>query len=122
MHRKWWLNDPDCLLLRARAIDLSDGERALYARAAGSLDNMIIESDDLELVDDAGRALLAEAIGLKGGHVRVRQLLSDDFYLIDSWGGPAGIFRYAANLSDAVRTTGGRDVAPRSGAFITPEK
>jgi alpha-galactosidase len=120
MHRKWWLNDPDCLLLRARDLELTDNEKGLYARAAGSLDNMIIESDDLELVDDAGRALLEEAIGLKGGHVRVRQLLGDDFYLIDSWGGPAGIFRYAANLSDQVRTTDGQDVAPRSGAFIKP--
>ena len=123
MHRKWWLNDPDCLLLRRQAIDLSESERALYARTAGALDNMIIESDDLELVDDAGRALLAEAIGLKGGHVRVRQLLGDDFYLIDSWGGPAGIFRYAANLSDAVRIAeGGVEIAPRSGAFLTPAK
>jgi hypothetical protein len=81
---------------------------------------MLIESDDLELVDDWGRALLEEAIRLKGGYVRVRELLGDDFYLIDSWGGPAGIFRYAANLSDVPRTSGGQDVPPRSGVFIKP--
>jgi len=120
MHRKWWLNDPDCLLLRRRDIELSDNERELYARTAGALDNMIIESDDLELVDEGGRALLEEAIRLKGGYVRVRELLGDDFYLIDSWGGPAGIFRYAANLSDSPRTSGGQVVPPRSGAFIKP--
>jgi alpha-galactosidase len=120
MHRKWWLNDPDCLLLRRRDIELSDNEKELYARTAGALDNMLIESDDLELVDDWGRALLEEAIRLKGGYVRVRELLGDDFYLIDSWGGPAGIFRYAANLSDVPRTSGGQDVPPRSGVFIKP--
>jgi alpha-galactosidase len=120
MHRKWWLNDPDCLLLRTRDIDLTESERALYARAAGALDNMIIESDDLELVDDAGRALLEEAIRLKGGHVRVRQMMGDDFHLIDSWGGPSGIFRYAANLSDSPKSSGGQAVPPRSGAFLKP--
>ena len=120
MHRKWWLNDPDCLLLRRQDINLSENERELYARTAGALDNMIIESDDLELVDEGGRALLEEAIRLKGGYVRVRELLGDDFYLIDSWGGPAGIFRYAANLSDSARTSGAQVVPPRSGAFIKP--
>ncbi len=121
MNKKWWLNDPDCLLIRRREIDLADGEKELYARTAGALDDMIIESDDLELVDEWGRNLLEEAIGLRGGHVRVRGLLNDDSYLIDSWGGPAGIFRYAANLSEAAVRFDGQDVPPRSGRFIHPK-
>jgi alpha-galactosidase len=100
MHRKWWLNDPDCLLLRSRDIELSPNERELYALAAGALDNMIIESDDLELVDEDGRRLLERAIALKGGKARVTGLLGDDFYLIDSRGGRAGDFSLLANLSD----------------------
>jgi alpha-galactosidase len=120
MHKKWWLNDPDCLLLRRREIALADHEQELYARTAGALDNMIIESDDLELVDEWGRKLLDEAIRLKGGHVRVRGLLEDDFYLVDSWGGPSGIFRYAANLSDVMKTTDHQDVPPRTGVFMKP--
>jgi len=120
MHKKWWLNDPDCLLLRRTETSLSANEIGLYARTAGALDNMIIESDDLELVDAWGRGLLNEAIRLKGGHVRVRGLLEDDVYLIDSWGGPSGIFRFAANLSDAARKAGDREIPPRTGVFINP--
>jgi alpha-galactosidase len=120
MHKKWWLNDPDCLLLRRTNTGLSANECELYARTAGALDNMIIESDDLELVDAWGRGLLNEAIRLKGGYVRVRGLLEDDVYLVDSWGGPSGIFRFAANLSDATRKAGDREIPPRTGLFIKP--
>jgi alpha-galactosidase len=122
MNKKWWLNDPDCLLLRRREIDLSDGEKELYARTAGALDNILIESDDLELVDEWGRRLLEEAVRLRGGHVRVRGLMNDDASLIDSWGGPSGIFRYAANLSDGSVRFNEQDVSPRSGLFLRPEK
>jgi alpha-galactosidase len=118
MHRRWWLNDPDCLLLREKDIDLTFGEKALYARAAGLLDAMLIDSDDLELVDARGRALLAEAVSLKGGRPRVRGVLDDDFYLIESRGGPTGDKRFAANLSERVRVIDGRDVDPRSGVFL----
>ena len=120
MHKKWWLNDPDCLLLRRQESALTPNEIEMYARTAGALDNMIIESDDLELVDEEGRELLREAIRLKGGHVRVRGLLEDDIYVIDSWGGPSGIFRYAANLSEQIKKAGAHDIPPRSGVFVKP--
>jgi len=120
MHKKWWLNDPDCLLLRSRNIELTPNEIELYARTAGALDNMIIESDDLELVDEWGRKLLQEAIRLKGGHVRVHGLLGGDPYLIDSWGGPSGIFRFAANLSDEAKKFNNQDIPARTGVFIKP--
>ena len=44
---------------------------------------MLIDSDDLELVDDRGRSLLAEAVALKGGRPRVRGIFEDDLYLMD---------------------------------------
>jgi len=81
---------------------------------------MIIESDDLELVDEWGRKLLEESIRLKGGYVRAHGLLGDDFYVIDSWGGPSGTFRYAANLADEARRSADRDIPPRTGVFISP--
>ncbi|GEM_PF-809007 len=118
MHRRWWLNDPDCLLLREKDIELTYGEKALYARSAGLLDAMLIESDDLELVDGRGRDLLREAVSLKGGRPSVRGVLEDDFYLIESSGGPSGRRRYAANLSERPRTIEGQTVAPRSGLFL----
>ena len=122
MHKKWWLNDPDCLLLRSENIGLRAHERELYARTAGALDNMIIESDDLELVDDWGRALLAESLRLQGGNVRVHGLLGDDLYAINSWGGRSGMFRYAANLADDAQISAGLEIAPRSGRFVSPHE
>ena len=118
MHKRWWLNDPDCLLLRNKDIDLSPNEKELYALVAGTLDNMIIESDDLELVDDWGKQLLQKAIGLRGGHVHVRGLLRDGLYLIESEGGPAGTVRLAANLSDSQIALEGRQIPRRSAVFI----
>jgi alpha-galactosidase len=120
MHRKWWLNDPDCLLLRKADIELTAHERELYARTAGALDNMIIESDDLELVDEWGRTLLDEAVRLRGGNVRVQGLLGDDLYIIDSRDGPSGTFRYAANLADRPQRFCDQDIAPRTGVFEKP--
>jgi alpha-galactosidase len=118
MHKRWWLNDPDCLLLRSKDIELTPNEKELYALVAGALDNMIIESDDLELVDDWGKQLLQKAIGLRGGHVHVKGLLGDGPYLIDSAGGPAGAIRLAANLSDNPKALDGREIPGRTGVFL----
>jgi alpha-galactosidase len=118
MHRRWWLNDPDCLLLREKDIQLTFEEKALYARSAGLLDSMLIESDDLELVDVRGRDLLREAVSLKGGRPTVRGVLDDDFYILETAGGPAGRRRFAANLSEGERIVEGRTVGPRSGIFL----
>jgi alpha-galactosidase len=118
MHRRWWLNDPDCLLLRDRDIDLAPNERALYARASGVLDAMLIDSDDLALISPEGKSLWEEAVSLQGGRVRVDGALEDDGYVISSAGGPTGSIRLAANLADSTRRLGGIDVPPRSGVFL----
>ncbi len=78
MHGRWWLNDPDCLLLRSRKTGLSSNHRRLYAYTAGILDNMIIVSDDLELVDDDGKKVLAETLKLTGGRPRVKDIMNED--------------------------------------------
>jgi alpha-galactosidase len=119
MNRCFWLNDPDCLLLRRRDIRLTDNEKQLYARVCGALDNMLIQSDDLSLVDERGREWLREAAGLQGGRFRVQDVLSDDFYVIESRGGRAGDFRLAANISDRSRTIEGTIVPARSAVFLS---
>jgi alpha-galactosidase len=118
MHGRWWLNDPDCLLLREKDIRLSANEKRLYALVCGALDNMLIESDDLSLVDERGQALLREAVGLQGGRVRVENPMEDDFYVIHSTGGRRGDFRLAANLSDRPATRDGILVPARSAVFL----
>jgi alpha-galactosidase len=118
LHRRLWLNDPDCLLLRSRDISLTPNERELYALAAGALDNMIFESDDLALVDDQGRGLLRKAVALQGGRVNIRGLMGPDIYLIRSQGGRAGEVRLIANLSDRSNEYEAVEVPPRSARLI----
>jgi alpha-galactosidase len=118
LHRRLWLNDPDCLLLRSRDISLTANEKELYALTAGALDNMIIESDDLALVDARGRELLRKAIALQGGKVRVRGLMDDDFYRIESAGGGAGDILLLANLSDQEKVFRSTAVPPRSARIL----
>ncbi len=118
LHRRLWLNDPDCLLLRSRDISLTANEQELYALTAGALDNMIIESDDLSLVDARGRELLRKAIALQGGKVRVRGLMGDDLYLIESREGPAGEVRLIVNLSDRSKSYDSTGIPPRSARIL----
>jgi alpha-galactosidase len=118
MHRKLWTNDPDCVLLRDREIELSRNERELYALACGALDNMMIDSDNLSLVGEEGKSLFRRSLGLRGGKSRVLGLLGDDLYLIESRGGPAGDFTLGVNLSDRPAKIRGDTVAARSGALV----
>jgi len=118
MHRAFWLNDPDCLLLRGRETELTRNERELYALSAGALDNMVIVSDKLQLLGREETGLLRRALGLRGGKSRVEGLLGNDAYLIRSRGGPAGRVALGVNLSDGEAVIAGAPVARRSGVFL----
>ena len=124
MHRAFWLNDPDCLLLRDREIELTGNERELYALAAGALDNMVIDSDRLALLGRAEKDLLRRALALRGGRPRVTGILGElgeDVFVIDRRSGPSrgrGETRLALNLSDGEKTVEGRVIPPRSGLFL----
>jgi hypothetical protein len=120
MHRKFWLNDPDCLLLRARETELTRNERELYALAAGALDNMVVASDKLSLLGPEEKSLFLQALALRGGRSRVSGLLGEDAYVIHSQGGPSGDVRLGVNLSDGESVIGGVPVAPRSGELLDP--
>jgi alpha-galactosidase len=55
MHRRLWLNDPDCLMLRARKTRLTADERAALAATIVGSGGMLLISDDMSLLDaDAG--------------------------------------------------------------------
>ncbi len=118
MHRRFWLNDPDCVLLRDREIELTQNERELYALAAGALDNMLVMSDNLALVGESGRRLFKKALGLRKGRSRVLGLLEDDTYLIVSRGGPRGDYSLSVNLTDVPRRIGERNIPPRSAKMM----
>lgn len=76
------------------------------------------ESDDLELVDERGRALLREAAALRGGRPPVTGLMEDDFCTVESRGRDDRPIRLAANLSESDRTFEGCTVAPRSSLLL----
>ncbi len=62
MHRRWWLNDPDCLLVRDQDTDLDADEVRLLVTVAGMTGGLGIISDDLDAVPEARRALLASVL------------------------------------------------------------
>jgi alpha-galactosidase len=57
MHRRLWLNDPDCLMLRAQQTRLSREERFALACAIALSGGMLLISDDMNLLDRDGRKL-----------------------------------------------------------------
>ena len=123
MHRSWWLNDPDCLLLRDREVELAGNERELYALAAGALDNMVVDSDRLALLGPPGKDLLRQALRLRGRRVKVTGLLGElgkDLFVVEGLGGGREGFRLAANLSESPQNIENRAVPARSALFLDP--
>jgi alpha-galactosidase len=64
LHRRWWLNDPDCLMLRSEATDLSPAAARAWATAVGASGGMALVSDDLALLGADARRLLDEVVAL----------------------------------------------------------
>lgn len=61
-HRRLWLNDPDCLMLRPTDTRLSADEARTWALAVGVSGGLALVSDDLSLLDGDARRLLDEVI------------------------------------------------------------
>ncbi len=118
MHRRLWLNDPDCVMLRTTKTDLTPAIVRMYALACGVLDTMILESDDLALVTEDERRLLASAIALRGGDARAEGLFNDDHYLLCSEKRGSPPVRLAVNLSGAERTVAGERIAAGSAVLL----
>ena len=64
MHRTLWLNDPDCLMLRADETELTPDQARTWALAVGVSGGMALVSDDLALLDGEARSLLDEVVEL----------------------------------------------------------
>ena len=50
MHRRFWLNDPDCLMLRSRETQLTNEERSALASVIAASGGMLLISDDMSLL------------------------------------------------------------------------
>jgi len=64
MHRQLWLNDPDCLMLRAERTKLEPEQMRAWALAVGVSGGMALVSDDLALLGPDARSLLDEVVAL----------------------------------------------------------
>lgn len=67
MHRRLWLNDPDCMMLRVSETRLSREERFALAAAIAVSGGMLLLSDDMNLLDEDSTRLfrMAAAIGME---------------------------------------------------------
>jgi alpha-galactosidase len=64
MHRQLWLNDPDCLMLRATSTELSPVASRTWAHAVAVSGGMALVSDDLAQLDASARAAFDEVIAI----------------------------------------------------------
>ncbi len=68
MHRRLWLNDPDCLMLRSEQTQLTRDEREALAWTIAASGGMLLISDDMSLPGAEG-ARLFQAVARIGAHV-----------------------------------------------------
>jgi alpha-galactosidase len=68
MHRRLWLNDPDCTMLRAKETRLSADERHALAWTVAASGGMLLISDDMGLLSDED-AILFRAAATIGAEV-----------------------------------------------------
>jgi len=61
-HRRLWLNDPDCLMLRTTETQLKEEAARAWALAVAMSGGLALVSDDLALLDDGARRLLDEVL------------------------------------------------------------
>jgi 2-hydroxy-3-keto-5-methylthiopentenyl-1-phosphate phosphatase len=86
MHRRLWLNDPDCLMARRSETQLTPEESRCLADAIAATGGMVLVSDDVPLLDEESRTLIREcaerARRIDGaderGVTRVADLLATD--------------------------------------------
>ncbi len=64
MHRRLWLNDPDCLLVRDTDTELEAKEVHAFATAVAATGGLSVLSDDLPALHGARRKLAREALEL----------------------------------------------------------
>jgi len=64
MHRRYWLNDPDCLMARSRDTKLTPDEVGSLAAAIGATGGMLLFSDDFGALAPGDRARVRDTIAL----------------------------------------------------------
>jgi alpha-galactosidase len=75
MHRRLWLNDPDCLMLRGKETQLTADERLALASVIAGSGGMLLISDDMALLgEDEGKLFRdAETLAVEMDHAAERE-------------------------------------------------
>jgi alpha-galactosidase len=113
MHRRLWLNDPDCLLARESQTQLTADEIRSFAAVIAVTGGMVLCSDDVPTLGSEGRKLVRQVIALARsvdahapGSVRVLDLLRDGF--------PAAVIGHAGDRDLAALVNAGDSSESRS--------
>ena len=77
MHRRLWLNDPDCLMVRASETALTPDEVRSLATAIALTDGMFVLSDNLEALPAERLEWIERTLPLLGGTARVDDLFTN---------------------------------------------
>jgi alpha-galactosidase len=77
-HRRWWLNDPDCLMVRDTKTQLTHGEVRSLATVIAVTDGMIVLSDRVEQLSTERLDVLDRTLQLAGGQPEVVDLMHAD--------------------------------------------
>ena len=103
MHRRLWLNDPDCILVRADRSRLTLDEVQTLAAVIGLTDGMLVSGDRLDALSEERRALLLQANELSGGAARVVDLFDRDppslVHCVHADGVVIGVFNFDARAA-----------------------
>jgi alpha-galactosidase len=77
-HRRWWLNDPDCLMVRDTETTLTTEEVRSLATVIAATDGMIVLSDRVDQLANERVALLERTLALSGGQAEIVDLMHAD--------------------------------------------
>lgn len=77
LDRAWFLNDPDCLMVRDADTKLTRSEVESLATAIGVTDGMIVVSDAMDKLAADRMKMIGQTISLGGGKVTVVDLFED---------------------------------------------
>lgn len=78
MHRRWWLNDPDCVMVRDQRTHLTYAEVRSLATIIALTDGLFVMSDRMDQLALDRRGLLVRAQELAGGEAQVSDLFARD--------------------------------------------
>lgn len=80
LHRRWWLNDPDCLMVRKSGTRLGEEEFRSLATAIALTDGLLVVSDRLSLLNPVELERLRQTMELAtSGPPRFVNIMSGDF-------------------------------------------